>query len=712
MPDNKLELIITAKDEASKALKSVGNTLKDLNKTVLKVATVGLAGLGAALAASIPLAFEEELALTNLRQTILSTGGAAGVLEKDAIALANAFERTTRFSDEQIISAEGLLLTFTKIGKDVFPDAIETTLNMAEKFGGLEASSIQLGKALNDPIAGVGALREVGVSFTEDQAEMIKKMVETGDIAGAQRVILDELAIEVGGLAEAYGSTNQGKVVRFKNKLVDLGQWVGGSIIGYVGELADKFTLLIDSFMEAGFWSAEFAEALGWLLGSNVGIAFWEIAQPMREIVNVLKEMGFAGVTTLQFWVSLNDIFGSSLGNQIREISVSFYEFWVTFKSFIDTALVPFIKEHSEVLIRAFTRLGALIGGGMLVAAITSLGTALVALLGPFALVAGAVVALSVAYDTNFMGLKTTVDRFVKWFIGTALPSIKNFIENDFIPNFEAFIALIKSVWETVKPELEKLLDWFVTSALPAIIDFITNDFIPALSDTIDWLIKVWTDVKPYLQEFALWFLDSALPDIISFVTNTAIPTIQSLIDTLINVWDMVRPKLVGLFNWVVSTGFPVVIAFITNTLIPTVRDVINAFSDIWNLAKPLLQQFYDWMLSTFASIKSSVIDPLVNGINSVINTAQSAINTINSLGNLSIPKLGIFGYADGGVAQGLFSTGERGQELVYAPQGAMVFPNDVTERLISQYNLTVHTSGDTTNIQNDFRMMEAFANG
>lgn len=62
-----------------------------------------------------------------------------------------------------------MLLTFTNIGKDTFPKATETLLDMATAMNGgmapsaeaLSAQAIQLGKALNDPIKGISALSRV-----------------------------------------------------------------------------------------------------------------------------------------------------------------------------------------------------------------------------------------------------------------------------------------------------------------------------------------------------------------------------------------------------------------------------------------------------------------------------------------------------------------------------------------------------------------------
>ena len=59
--------------------------------------------------------------------------------------------------------------------------------------------AMQLGKALEEPIVGLGALRRVGVSFTEDQKELIKVLDMTGRKAEAQKIILEALDKQVGG---------------------------------------------------------------------------------------------------------------------------------------------------------------------------------------------------------------------------------------------------------------------------------------------------------------------------------------------------------------------------------------------------------------------------------------------------------------------------------------------------------------------------------
>jgi phage-related minor tail protein len=106
--------------------------------------------------------------------------------------------------------AASILATFRSVSGETFTRALTLAQDMAAVFGqDLSSAATQLGKALEDPIDGLTALRRVGISFSDSQKELIKTLVETGQTAEAQRVILDALAQQVGGAgaAEAGGLT-------------------------------------------------------------------------------------------------------------------------------------------------------------------------------------------------------------------------------------------------------------------------------------------------------------------------------------------------------------------------------------------------------------------------------------------------------------------------------------------------------------------------
>lgn len=160
-----------------------------------------------------------------------ATGNAAGFTVNQLSAMADEFSRLTGVDDEVILNAEAVLLTFRKIGKDVFPEATKAALDMSAVMGqDLQSSMVQIGKALNDPIAGISALSRVGVTFTEDQKDMIKSFVEMNDIAGAQGVILEELQSEFGGTAEEMEQASTGSA-RLKVAFGNLQEEIGRNLV-------------------------------------------------------------------------------------------------------------------------------------------------------------------------------------------------------------------------------------------------------------------------------------------------------------------------------------------------------------------------------------------------------------------------------------------------------------------------------------------------
>jgi hypothetical protein len=197
-----------------------------------------------ALKFSLDAAIQAEKADANLAATLKSTQGAAGMTATEIKRLSASLADMSGQDDEAIQNANSMLLTFTKIGKEVFPQASEAIVNMAAKFGSLESASIQVGKALNDPIAGVTALRKVGVALTDAQEESIRSFMAVNDIASAQKVILGELETEFGGLGAAMGQTLDGKMKRLETNIGNLGEAIGMKLLPVLSDAVDALNLM------------------------------------------------------------------------------------------------------------------------------------------------------------------------------------------------------------------------------------------------------------------------------------------------------------------------------------------------------------------------------------------------------------------------------------------------------------------------------------
>lgn len=226
MATKELSYIIRAVDEASKTLKTIKGSMDDLaggggtaartmnaafgfftKETGEKMKQWGQTALSAI--GSFTDAADESVRNTKALEAVLkSTRGAAGLTAKEIQGMASSLQQVTNFEDDTILRGQNLLLTFTRIGKDVFPQTTEAMLNLSTAMRtDVQSAAIQLGKALNDPVEGISALTRVGVSFTDEQKNMIQAMAESGNVAGAQKLILQELETEFGGLARATADT-------------------------------------------------------------------------------------------------------------------------------------------------------------------------------------------------------------------------------------------------------------------------------------------------------------------------------------------------------------------------------------------------------------------------------------------------------------------------------------------------------------------------
>lgn len=183
-------------------------------------------------------AFEEHQKINAQTNAVLaSTAGVANETASGVENLASSIARQTGISDEAIQSSENLLLTFTNIrneagaGNDIFTQTTQVLQDMSVALGeDASSAAIQLGKALNDPIRGLTALQRVGVSFTADQKKLIAGMVQSGNIMGAQKVILAELNTEFGGSAKAYGETLPGAMGKLNVAVDELEQSFGAQL--------------------------------------------------------------------------------------------------------------------------------------------------------------------------------------------------------------------------------------------------------------------------------------------------------------------------------------------------------------------------------------------------------------------------------------------------------------------------------------------------
>jgi len=255
---------------ANGSLNTLGSSATKTGGILSKMGSYGpmlTAGLGVAVIgigkAFLEAGMEAERVNAQTVAGLKSTGNAANVTLVDVQNLANGIMSYSGISDEAIQTGENMLLTFTNIrnevgaGNDIFTQANTALADMATKMAGgttpsaeaMSSAAIKLGKALNDPMAGMTALSRVGVLFTAEQKAQIAAMVASGDTMGAQKAILSELTTEFGGSAAAMGKTFTGQLNIMKETLMNV---VEAIVTGFFAILKPIVTALIPVFQVIG----------------------------------------------------------------------------------------------------------------------------------------------------------------------------------------------------------------------------------------------------------------------------------------------------------------------------------------------------------------------------------------------------------------------------------------------------------------------------
>jgi hypothetical protein len=270
------------------ALGRLGGTIKDFFFAGGIVAAIGTAinGLKNFFKSSVTEAQDAAKSWAKVDQAILTTGAAAGFTTEKLKSIADELEAVTNVDADQIMNdVTAQLLTFTKVQGEEFERAQKAALDLSTVLGtDLKGTTIQLGKALQDPIKGLTALRRSGVSFTESQQDVIKSLVKTGQVAEAQRLILSELEKQYGGQAERAAQSGLGQLEKLQIQWNNFKETIGNAIIPIINEFARIAGNALEKFIgfvkESVIWLVDFAN--GWIQLYNESIVFRYVVESIQ----------------------------------------------------------------------------------------------------------------------------------------------------------------------------------------------------------------------------------------------------------------------------------------------------------------------------------------------------------------------------------------------------------------------------------------------
>lgn len=509
-----LNILVKLRDEASAALGKVGDQLQGLAKSTQpallasNAVAAGLLGIGAAGVAGGVMAVNaarETVKINNQLEAVLkSTGNAAQLSKDDILDHSAALAKLTNFEDDAITSAQNLLLTFTNIKGPVFQQATGVMLDMAAAMGtDAKGGAIQLGKALNDPVAGISALSRVGVTFTDDQKKMIEGMVEAGKTADAQKVILAELAKEFGGSAAAQLDP----ITKLKQSFGELAEQIGLKLLPFVNKFADianHFTSdilpqWIDRSKEIIQWLREHQAVVAMVAGGIMGALVPALLALLPVVWGMVTAFAASAVALAPFIIGGAIIAGIVMG-------------------------VLWIIKHWDLIMAKATE------------------------------VWNWVVAQFTALKNQVMEIFTSIGNFFTE-VWNVITGIFNFaislLIGLVIVAFKAMGIDIVAVFQTVADFLTEF--WaLLTKAFTVALDFIKMIWTAAWTAISGYFIQKWNEIKTAVSTG--W-------EFIKNIFNTATQPLQDawagmwegMKGTFTSIWDTIKSVLTSSLNWIID---------------------------------------------------------------------------------------------------------------------------------------------------------------
>ncbi|SDQ04802.1 peptidoglycan DD-metalloendopeptidase family protein [Leucobacter chromiiresistens] len=504
---------------------------------------------------------------TQTETVIKSTGNAAGVSAKHVEDLAGALENTTATEAEATQEGANLLLTFKNIrngvgkGNDVFDQSTKALVDMSRAMGTEpKAAAMQLGKALNDPVKGITQLTRVGVTFSEEQQNTIKSMVEMGDTAGAQKIMLEELNSQFGGSGEAYAKTYAGQMELLGHSFGTLGETIMGAVMpalqGFMSGLVPVFQWLSENQgvllgVAAAIGVTLVAAFVAWtasIWASTVAL----LANPMTWIVLGIMALIAAIVLLVANWDTV-----------VAWIS----EVWAGFISWITGVIDGFVEWWTGVW-----------------SAITQF----------FTDVWNNVVAWVTEVWSGFISWITgVIDGFVAWWNG-----IWNSVGQFFSDVWTNVSSFFRGIWDGI-------VSWFQQKIL-----FWQNVFKVGLYLFVSFWSNTWNNITSFFRGIwngiVSWFQEK-----IAFWQTVFRLSLAILRDTWQNIWNGIKTFFSNIWNGIKSV-FMTMINFVKTKPVEAFKAARDAIGSAWKGIQELAKKPVRFVIDT-------VINGLIGTVNKIL---------------------------------------------------------------------------------------------
>lgn len=250
-------VVLKLVDEFSATAKRVNSSMSILQKTAgLLAGGAGLFAVTKVLKDSFSAYAESEKVSTQLSQALKTMGITSKAVQHDYELFAKQLQRTSSFTDEQVVSVERLL-TQSGLYGDQLKRTTQAVVDFAEANGvEVEQAARLFGRAAN---GSKEALSRYGVQVSD--AEYKTKGLNA---------VLEASEARFKGFAEAAQNTSEGRIQQFKKSVGDLQESLGG----FIARFDQKFGV-------TKFWTEQI---------NNLNDSMSESSEQIKETTDEIKK--------------------------------------------------------------------------------------------------------------------------------------------------------------------------------------------------------------------------------------------------------------------------------------------------------------------------------------------------------------------------------------------------------------------------------------
>lgn len=243
-------------DQVTPELQKINKSITTFEKNVKQISTsikgmLPAIGLGMLAAQATEFAKESVRAFAAYEQGLLKLkaqlpNDELGTTYQRLKDIATQLNRTSGTSTDEVLNNIAILKSFGIESTDTLAQVLTLSSDIGSVYGNMGEAVKKLGKALEAPVAGMSALAEVGILFTESEKQHITNLVNQNRLEEAQVAILDKVRERYASIAITINSGVQGSLNKFSSAWDETMRNMGSSISKWAQPAIDKLTTQID----------------------------------------------------------------------------------------------------------------------------------------------------------------------------------------------------------------------------------------------------------------------------------------------------------------------------------------------------------------------------------------------------------------------------------------------------------------------------------